>query len=68
MIREQMEQIFNKSNSIDVALLNMRSWKHGFDGNHIIYLSAIVPSILSQVLTQTDSKAAKKIAFENLKT
>lgn len=47
MIKEQMQQIFDKENSIDVALLNMRSWKHGYDGDHTIYLSAIVPSVLA---------------------
>ena len=46
MIKEQMRQIFNKENSIDVALLNMRSWKHGYSGSHTLYLSVIIPAIL----------------------
>jgi hypothetical protein len=67
MIKEQMHQIFNKENSIDVALLNMRSWKHGYDGDHTIYLSAIVPAILGEVLAKTNSKTSKKAGFEMLK-
>ena len=63
-----MRQIFNKENSIDVALLNMRSWKHGFSGSHTLYLSAIIPSILGQVISKLDEKAGKKVAFETLKS
>ena len=67
MIKEQMHQIFNKENSIDVALLNMRSWKHGYDGDHTIYLSAIVPSVLGQVEAKTNAKTTKKAGFDTLK-
>lgn len=68
MIKEQMQQIFDKENSIDVALLNMRSWKHGYDGDHTIYLSAIVPSVLAQVLANTNAKTSKKAGFDTLKS
>jgi carbonic anhydrase/acetyltransferase-like protein (isoleucine patch superfamily) len=67
MIKEQMQQIFAKENSIDVALLNMRSWKHGHDGDHTVYLSAIIPSVLNEVVAKTTSKTSKKAGFDMLK-
>lgn len=63
-----MHQIFNKETSIDVALLNMRSWKHGYDGDHTIYLSAILPAVFDEVARKSGEKqASKKLAFELLK-
>lgn len=64
MIREQMKQIFNKDNSIDVALLNMRSWKHSYDATHMTYLSVILPAILNEVVSKIDAKTSKKQAFD----
>jgi hypothetical protein len=49
-----MKQIFNKDNSIDVALLNMRSWKHSYDATHMTYLGVILPSVLNEVVTKMD--------------
>ena len=64
MIREQMKQIFNKDNSIDVALLNMRSWKHSYDATHMTYLSVILPAIFNEVVSKMDAKTSKKQAFD----
>lgn len=62
-----MKQIFNKENSIDVALLNMRSWKHSYDATHLTYLGVIMPAVLNEVTLKTDSKTTKKTAFDLLK-
>lgn len=63
-----MKQIFGKENSIDVALLNMRSWKHSYDATHLTYLSVIIPAVLNDVITKTDTKTSKKSAFDLLKS
>ena len=46
----------------------MRSWKHGYDGDHTIYLSAILPAVFREITKKTEEeKPSKKVAFEMLK-
>lgn len=68
MIREQVRQIFAKENSIDVTLLNMRSWKHEYDKDHTVYLGAILPAVFNEVALKSTPEMSKKDKFEVLKT
>ena len=67
MIRDQVRQIFAKENSVDVTLINMRSWKHEYDKDHVIYLKAILPSIFAEIQSKTTPELSKKAGFELLK-
>lgn len=65
LIRDMLQQIADKTYSIDCALINLRQIKHAYSKDNFDFLNAICPAVVShfEASLKDETSAARKLSI-----